>query len=359
MVDLRTLGDVVARRPNGDGVELAQNLTRHLIYLGDELNLVAKELDAQRMLGIGREHVHALASHAEAAPGQVHVVAVVLNVDEGVDKVVTLEGLLLGYVGGQACVVLRRADAVDATHGRNHDDVAPREQARRGLMAELLDLLVDGGVLLDVGVGLRNVGLGLVVVVVGDEVDHRVVGEQLAHLARHLGSERLVGLHDERGLVHGLDGLGHGEGLARAGDAHEGLVAQSLLHALGELLDGLGLVAGGLEGRDHRERRAARLHAKARELGAKVTHDLWGIGLWGADLRRICHGSPITKEGGCERSPTYEASIASALSLAHRTLLGRTLRAGPRAAITRRGPSAHCSTRRRPWPRAPAHCRRC
>ena len=55
-----------------------------------------------------------------------------------------------------------------------------------------LDLVVDRGVLLDVGVGLRDVGLGLVVVVVGDEVLDGVVRQQLAELVGELGGQRLV-----------------------------------------------------------------------------------------------------------------------------------------------------------------------
>ena len=46
-------------------------------------------------------------------------------------------------------------------------------------MAHPVDLLVDVGFLLDVGVGARDVGLGLIIVVVGDEVFHRVVGKEV------------------------------------------------------------------------------------------------------------------------------------------------------------------------------------
>ena len=52
--------------------------------------------------------------------------------------------------------------------------------------------------LLDVGVGARHVGLGLVVVVVGDEVLDRVVGEEALELAVELGGQRLVGREDQR-----------------------------------------------------------------------------------------------------------------------------------------------------------------
>ncbi len=48
---------------------------------------------------------------------------------------------------------------------------------------------------------------------------------------------------DERGAVHLLDDLGHGEGLAGAGDAEQDLVLVSGVEAGDELGDGAGLVA--------------------------------------------------------------------------------------------------------------------
>ena len=56
-----------------------------------------------------------------------------------------------------------------------------------------VDLVVDERVLLDVGVRLGDVGLGLVVVVVGDEVLDRVLREERLELAVQLGGQRLVG----------------------------------------------------------------------------------------------------------------------------------------------------------------------
>ena len=53
-------------------------------------------------------------------------------------------------------------------------------------------------VLLDVEVGLRDVRLGLVVVVVRDEVLDRVAGEELAELVAELRGERLVVRDHER-----------------------------------------------------------------------------------------------------------------------------------------------------------------
>ena len=82
-------------------------------------------------------------------------------------------------------------------------------------VAQPLDLLVDRGVLLDVGVRLRDVRLGLVVVVVGDEVLDRVVRQQLAELVGQLGGEGLVRRHHQGGALQLLDQPGGGRATCR------------------------------------------------------------------------------------------------------------------------------------------------
>ena len=123
------------------------------------------------------------------------------------------------------CVVLGLADAVDGTDAGHDDHVAPLQQALGGRQAHLLDVLVDRAVLLDEQVALRHVGLGLVVVVVADEVLDRIAREELAELAVQLGGQRLVGREHDRRPAQPGDHVGHGEGLARAGHAQQGLVS--------------------------------------------------------------------------------------------------------------------------------------
>ena len=102
--------------------------------------------------------------------------------------------------------------------------------------------------LLDIGVGARDIGLGLVVVVIRHEIFDGVVREEAPELAIELGRERLVGGEDQGRALGRLDHLGHGEGLAGAGDAEQHLgalvAAADALHQFG---DRLGLVALGLE----------------------------------------------------------------------------------------------------------------
>ena len=124
-------------------------------------------------------------------------------------------------------------------------------------MAHAVDLLVDRAFLLDVGVGARHVGFGLVVVVVGDEVLDRVVGEEALELAVELGGQRLVGGEHECRPLRRRDHLRHGVGLARAGDAEQHLAALVFRDAGDELGDRGRLVALGLILGDELEAHAA------------------------------------------------------------------------------------------------------
>ena len=105
-----------------------------------------------------------------------------------------------------------------------------RRSKRRfgGGVAQLVDLLVDVGVLLDVHVLGGHVGLRLVVVVVAYEVLYGVAGEELLELGVELGGQRLVVAHHQRGAAQAGDDVGHGEGLAAAGDAQQRLVRETL-----------------------------------------------------------------------------------------------------------------------------------
>ena len=206
---------------------------------------------------MGGEDLDGVAADAEGAADEVDVAALVLLGDEVGEQLALVEAVADGHLEGHGGVGLDRADAVDAGDRGDDDAVVALEERARRRVAHAVDLLVDRRFLLDIGVGARHVGLGLVVVVVGDEVLDRVVGEEVLELAIELGGQRLVRRQDQRRALRRLDHLGHGEGLARAGDAEQDLVALAVVEALDEVGDGGRLVAGGLVVGDHADRDAA------------------------------------------------------------------------------------------------------
>ena len=162
--------DVVARGVDRHLGEPPRRLPGQRVEGADPLHLVPEQLDADAALLVGGHDLDHVAPHPEGAALQLVVVAVVAGLDEAREQVPPVEGVALPDEEEHPVVGLGRAEAVDAGDGRHDQDVAALEEAPGGGEAQPVDLLVDRGLLLDVGVRLRDVGLGLVVVVVGDEV---------------------------------------------------------------------------------------------------------------------------------------------------------------------------------------------
>jgi hypothetical protein len=215
---LLPLGDVVAGREDERLPELFQHLAGDRVHPQDPLDLVAEELDPEDRLLVGGQHLQGVAPHPELAPGEGHLVALVLDVDQ--PALGRLHRVLhpLDEADQLALVLLGRAQPVDAGHRGDDDRVPVVQQRRGGGVAEPVDLVVDRGVLLDVGVGLGEVRLGLVVVVVADEVLDPVLGEELAELVGELGPQRLVGGDHQGGPLHLFDRPGDRRRLPRPGD---------------------------------------------------------------------------------------------------------------------------------------------
>ncbi len=206
---------------------------------------------------MGREQVDGVAANAEGAAAEIGVGALVVQRHQIGEKLALVDALANREREGHRRIGLHRADAVDARHRGDDDDVVAFEQRARRRVAHAVDLLVDGGFLLDIGVGARDVGLRLVVVVIGDEILDGVLREERLELAVELGGERLVGRQDQCRPLGRLDHLGHGVGLARAGDAEQHLVALLGRDARHQFSDRRRLVALGHQLRDDLQRHAA------------------------------------------------------------------------------------------------------
>ena len=202
-------GDVVGGREDLCAGELAQRLAGERVDDREPVDGVAEHLDPQHRLLVGRMYLDGVAADAELAAAEGGIVAVELHVDEPAQDAAHVVVDTDGEVDQLAAVLVGAAHAVDAADTGDDDGVAAGQQRCRRRVAEAVDLVVDRGVLLDVRVGRWDVRLGLVVVVVADEVLDPVVGEELAHLLGELGGEALVRGEDQvgrctRSIVHAI-----------------------------------------------------------------------------------------------------------------------------------------------------------
>ena len=109
-------------------------------------------------------------------------------------------------------------------------------------MTELVNLVIDRAILFDISIAGRNIGLGLVVIIVGNEVFHRVIGEKLLELTIKLAGQRFIMGDNQCRLVDLSDNLTHGIGLTSTSRPHKNLGFLASLNIIHQLLNSLGLV---------------------------------------------------------------------------------------------------------------------
>ena len=117
-----------------------------------------------------------------------------------------------------ALIINRVAQTVQTADRGHHDHIPALKQRGCGTVAQAVDLLVDGGILLDIGIRVGNIGLRLIIIVIRNKVFHRIFREKLPKFAAKLSSQRFVVRQNQGGAVQFFDDRGHGKGLTGAGD---------------------------------------------------------------------------------------------------------------------------------------------
>ena len=239
-------GDVVGSGPDGDVVQPPDGGARHHVDLAEPVDLVPEELHPDGgVLPVGGPHLHRVPPHPEHIALEGNVIALIADGYQLFQQILDFYDRPHPQGHHHLTVVLRLAQAVDAGHGGHHDHVPPLQQRGGGGQPQPVDLLVYRRILFDKSIGVGNVRLRLVIVVVGDEILHRIVGKKLPELGAQLSGQRLVVGQNQRGPLDSLNHLGHGVRLARAGNTQQGLLVQAVLNARRQSGDGLRLVAAG------------------------------------------------------------------------------------------------------------------
>ena len=213
------------------------------VEIRQPLDFIVVQLDADGVaLGFGGVDVDDVAAHSVGGAAEFHVVAGVLQLREPPQQVALVDAAAAVEVNDHLQPQVRVAEAVNRRNRRHHDDIGALEQRLGRQQPHLFDMVVDRGVFFDVQVRGGNIGLGLVIVVVGNEIFDGVGRKELAELAVELGREGLVGRHHQRWPLHLFNDIGDGEGLARASHPEQGLGVQPVPQPIHEAADRLGLV---------------------------------------------------------------------------------------------------------------------
>ena len=184
---------IMAGGIDGHMLHIPLNQPGYRIDFTDAVNLVSKKLHTEGpAVGVGRIDFQGIAPDPELIPGEIQVVALIADFRQLFEDLI--HGLLHAHPQGNDHVLIVDGvtQAVQAADGSHNDHIPPLRKGRGGRVAQPVNFLVDGGVLLDIGIRMGDIGLRLVVIVVGDEIFHRVIREEGLQLAGQLGRQGFV-----------------------------------------------------------------------------------------------------------------------------------------------------------------------
>ena len=271
---------VMALRIDGKARQRLDVVAGQRIEQRQRVDLVVEHRNAQRRLGtLCRINIDRIAAHAKRAALEIDFGARVLHRDQLPNHFLRCHLVAGANQHAHRVVVGRIADAVDARHGGDDDRVLPLQQRLGRREPHLLDVFVDRGIFFDEQIARRHVRFGLIVVVVGNEIFHRVLGEKFLHFRVQLRGQRFIRCHHQRRAAKLCDHVRHRVGLARAGHAQQGLEGEAVVDAFDQLDDRLRLIAcrwkwlvefvGGIGEGDDRHGVAIRFDCSARQHGGQ------------------------------------------------------------------------------------------
>ena len=190
------VGDGIVRGGiNGSIRKHALQLSRNDIDLTNAIDLVTEKLNAQcAVVHICGDDFHRVAIDTEAITLEGNIVAAVAVGNQFADENIAADGHSRSNCKNKSLVFARVTERINAGNGCYDDDVATLKERACCAMAQAVNFIVDKGILLDIHILARNVRLGLVVVVVGNEIFHSGIGKEFTHLGADLRRQGFVGL---------------------------------------------------------------------------------------------------------------------------------------------------------------------
>ena len=188
---------IVRGRKDGHMVALSQHLTREHIKLKDAIHLVIKHFNAHGLFTIGRRNnLNDISPHPKGAALKIDIIAVVLNLYQLMQNFLSVNNLAQSQGKHHIIVLLGGTQAINTADAGHDNNISALKEGAGSGMAQLIDFIINGSILFNISIGLGNIGLRLVVIVIGNKVFHRIIREEGLQLTGQLCRQRFVVSND-------------------------------------------------------------------------------------------------------------------------------------------------------------------
>ncbi len=224
------------------------NISRNHIYLGYSVYLIAEKLDSYGTFTVCyRENLNNVSPYPECTSVKLHLISAVLEFYKTLQDIVSFPFHTGSQRKRHTSILFGVTQAVYTGHTGNNKNIFSLKKSRCGRMSKLIYFVIYCRILFDIGIRTGYVSLGLIVIIVTNEVLHSILREYLLKLAVKLGSKGFIMGYNKGWFLKSNDYVCHGKGLSGARNTKKCLKFLSFLKAFNKFFYCLRLVTGGLE----------------------------------------------------------------------------------------------------------------
>ena len=206
---------VMRSRKNRDKIQGLFNFPCKNVNLRDPVHLIPEKLYPVRIIrGIGRENLHHISPYPEGTPVKIHLISLILDINQLPENLIPVTLCPLPQIQYQLLIIRGTSQTVYTGNTGHNNHIPALHQRSCGRKPQLIDLVIDRGILGNVGVRGRDVGFRLVIVIVGDEILYGIVREKFLELAVELCRQGLVMGNNQCWFIQLLDDICHREGFS-------------------------------------------------------------------------------------------------------------------------------------------------
>ena len=154
------------------------------VNFGNTVNLIPEKLHTHsRLPTVSRKNLQHIPPHPKCPPVEIHIIAGILRVNQPSDYLIPIPAHARAQGYHHLLKILWLAKPINAGHAGNNNHVLTLNQRCCGRKPKLVYLLIDRGILGNVGIRRRNISLRLVIIIVGHKILHCILREVLLELA--------------------------------------------------------------------------------------------------------------------------------------------------------------------------------
>ena len=202
------------------------------------------------------KYLNNIAPHPKSATLQYQIISLILNGHQSTENCIPISFLPLVQGQNHFMIAFWRTQTIYAGNTGHNNNIPPLKKRAGSRMPQLIYFIIDGSILLYIGICRGNIGLWLIIIIIADKIAYIIIWEKSFELTGQLGGQSLVvGNHQGRPL-HLLNQLGYGKGFACTSSSQQYLSLLTIFNTGRQCFYSLRLIPHRLKGSYHMKRRS-------------------------------------------------------------------------------------------------------